>query len=138
MSFVEKNFWTGSVNCSQNVYISYSLRTPNAMKSLLIAAFTICAFTAAYSQEVDNSKEPAVEKQSNLFDVHGPSEIGPPPEPLFVISEGGIMKEATKDDLGKLTLHDIESVEMLIDAASLQEYGEKGRNGVMIISVRRG
>lgn len=128
MSFVDKNFKKLEISFRQNVYISHSQRTPIAMKCLLIAAFTFCAFSLTYGQDVVSSTDPSVKKLTS-------SE--PPPEPLYVISEDGIRKEATEEELGKIKLTDIESVEMLIDAASLYEYGEKGKNGVMIICIRR-
>lgn len=128
MSFVDKNFKKVETTSRQNVYISQSQRTPISMKCLLIAAFTFCVFSLTYGQDVVSSTDPSVKKLTS-------SE--PPPEPLYVISEGGIRKEATEEDLGKIKLTDIESVEMLIDAAALYEYGEKGKHGVMIICVRK-
>ena len=53
-----------------------------------------------------------------------------------MISVGGIEKEITKEELEKLTITQIASVEMLVDNELLKEYGEKGKNGVMIINLR--
>ena len=96
------------------------------MKCLIVAAFTICSCALAHAQQIDAQKE--VQPVQN-------SEIAPPPppEPLFVISEGGIKKEASKEDLEKLVITQIASVEVILDTESLREYGEKGKNGVMII-----
>lgn len=102
------------------------------MKSLLVAAFTICTCAFAYGQQAENSKESL---PNETFEVNASSSI--PPEPLYMISEGGIKREASKEDLEKLNITQIESVEMLIDNELLEQYGEKGRNGVMIICLRR-
>jgi hypothetical protein len=111
-------------------YISYSHLTPGVMKSLIVAAFLLCSCAIAYSQQTSSHVETPAAETINV-DLSQP-----PPEPLFVISEGGILKEASKEDLEKLTITQIASVEFLIDSESLLAYGEKGKNGVMIISLK--
>jgi hypothetical protein len=100
------------------------------MKSLIVAAFFVCSCAVVFAQET-NSKVETVPVDNTIVD---PSL--PPPEPLYVISEGGIQKEATKEDLEKLNIMQIASVEVLLDAESLLAYGERGKNGVMIISLK--
>jgi hypothetical protein len=99
------------------------------MKTLLVAAFTICTCAFAYAQQVEPQAE--VQSLQNTVDTT----VSPIPEPLFILSEGGIKKELSTDDLGKLNITQIASVEMVLDSESLKEYGDKGRNGVMIISL---
>ena len=99
------------------------------MKSLIVAAFLLGSCAFAYSQETNSQVNvPLVET------VVVNSE--PPPEPLYVIAEDGIFKEASKEDLEKLNITQIASVEVLIDTELLLAYGEKGKNGVMIISLK--
>lgn len=99
------------------------------MKSLLVAAFTICTCAFAYAQQIEPQKEALpVQNTENTT-------LSPIPEPLFLLSEGGIKKELSTDELGKLNITQIASVEFVMDSESLKEYGEKGRNGVMIISL---
>ena len=100
------------------------------MKCLLVAAFTICTCALAYAQENESPK-------AHTHSVPQ-TEVTPPeiPEPLFLISEGGITKEASKEELENLKITQIASVEMLLDAESVLEYGEKAKNGVMIISLK--
>ena len=100
------------------------------MKSLIVAAFLLGSCAFAYSQET-NSQVDVTPVQTSVVD-----HSQPPPEPLYVISEGGISKEASKEDLEKLTITQIASVELLIDAELLLAYGDKGKNGVMIISLK--
>jgi hypothetical protein len=104
---------------------------PDAMKSLLVAAFTLCSCVLVYAQQTAaNSAE--------THPIQTTKEVAPPelPEPLFVLSVGGIEKEISKDELEKLTITQIASVEMVVDNDLLKEYGEKGKNGVMIINLR--
>lgn len=99
------------------------------MKYLLVAAFTVCTCALAYAQENESEARSHSNPQTEVI----PPEI---PEPLFLISEGGITKEASKEELEKLTITQIASVEMLLDIESIQEYGEKAKNGVMIICLK--
>ena len=108
-----------------------STPTPGMMKSLLVAAFTICSCVFVYAQQAESSKETRPIQPSEQ--VTPPAAI---PEPLFVISVGGIEKEITKEELEKLTITQIASVEMLVDNELLKEYGEKGKNGVIVINLR--
>jgi hypothetical protein len=108
-----------------------SALTPGMMKSLLVAAFTICSCVFVYAQQAESSKETRPIQPSE--EVKSPSAI---PEPLFVISVGGIEKEISKEELEKLNITQVASVEMLVDNELLKPYGEKGKNGVMIISLR--
>jgi hypothetical protein len=103
------------------------------MKSLLVAAFTICSCTFVSAQQAESSKETL--PIQNTEGVTSPAVLEMP-EPLFMISIGGIEKEISKEELEKLTITQISSVEMVVDYALLKEYGEKGKNGVMIISLR--
>jgi bla regulator protein blaR1 len=101
------------------------------MKSLLVAAFTICSCVFVYAQQAESSKETRPIQPSK--EVTSPSVI---PEPLFVIAVGGIEKEISTEELEKLNITQVASVEMLVDNELLKQYGEKGKNGVMIISLR--
>ena len=104
---------------------------PDAMKSLLVAAFTLCSCVFVYAQQnAESSAEPRP--------IPSTKEVAPPDfhEPLFVLSVGGIEKEISKEELEKLTITQIASVEMVVDNNLLKEYGDKGKNGVMIINLR--
>jgi hypothetical protein len=101
------------------------------MKSLLVAAFTICSCVFVHAQQAEFSKE--------TRPVQNSEQVTPPPpmpDPLFVISVGGIEKEITKEDLEKLNITQVASVEMLVDNELIKQYGDKGKNGVMIINLR--
>jgi hypothetical protein len=81
----------------------------------------------AYAQQAETSGE------SRPVQIETSEISSPPPEPLYVVAKGGIKREVTTDEMGNLNLLQIESVEMLFDSESLKEYGERGRNGVMVI-----
>jgi len=99
------------------------------MKCLLVAAFTFCTFVVAYGQQTEPQKAQPAQKTEEIT----PFTI---PEPLYVLSEGGIKKELSKDDLEKLVITQIASIEVITDDESIREYGEKGKNGVLIISLK--
>ncbi|WP_276372773.1 hypothetical protein [Chryseolinea sp. H1M3-3] len=101
------------------------------MKSLLVAAFTICVCAFAHAQQSQPQEEASL--------VQTAQEVLPPepPDPLYLLSDGEVNLEITKEDLAKLNITEIESLEIVMDEASLKEYGEKGKNGVMIISLRK-
>ena len=108
------------------------------MKCLIVVAFTICSCAVAYAQQTNSQKDtpPVQGSVAKQIEVRAFDSGGPPPEPLFVISEGGIKKEASKEDLEKISITQVASVELLVDSESLEEYGEKGKNGVMIICLK--
>lgn len=58
------------------------------------------------------------------------------PDPLFIISEGESMKEITPEELGKISTNDIQSVSVLKDPQALLVYGEKARNGVVVLVMK--
>jgi hypothetical protein len=100
------------------------------MKSLIVAAFLVFTCAVSYAQQTNSQTQTQPLPPSE-------SSLAPPPEPLFVISNGGIKKEASKEDLQNLNITQIASVEVVLDEESLREYGEKGKNGVMIIFLRQ-
>lgn len=55
-------------------------------------------------------------------------------DPLFYID--GV--ESTKEDMEKLDKNAIESVNVFKDATAIAQYGEKGRNGVVLITTKAG
>ena len=69
---------------------------------------------------------------STSIRIRGASSISSNNTPLYVID--GIMQE---DDTG-VTPDDIESIEILKDAASTAIYGNRGANGVIIITTKKG
>jgi hypothetical protein len=81
----------------------------------------------AYAQQAETPGE------SRPAQIENTTTSSPPPEPLYVIAKGEIKREISTDEMGNLNLFQIESVEMLFDRESLKEYGERGRNGVMVI-----
>jgi hypothetical protein len=100
------------------------------MKSLIVAAFLVCSCAVAYAQQTNSQPDtPPVQ-------AIAPELSQPPPEPLYVISTAGVLKEASKEDLEKLSITQIASVELVIDSELLLAYGDKGKNGVMIIELK--
>ena len=99
------------------------------MKYLFVAAFMICACAFAYSQNTETQEVQTAQKSEETT----PFSI---PEPLYVLSEGGMTRELSIEDLQKLNITQIASIEVITDDESIREYGEKGKNGVLIISLK--
>ncbi|OAB79613.1 SusC/RagA family TonB-linked outer membrane protein [Cochleicola gelatinilyticus] len=79
--------------------------------------------------------------------IRGASTINGNSNPLFVIDGIPMITEATISDnfgnqqnsaLSNLNIDDIESVEVLKDAASTAVYGQRGSNGVVLITTKQG
>ena len=54
-------------------------------------------------------------------------------QPLYIIDG----KEATSLDVGKTPVEDIEKMEVLKDKTAIEKYGEKGKNGVVVITLKK-
>lgn len=108
------------------------------MKFLLVAAFMIGACVVAHGQqnEPKNAQSAQKTEKSTPVTITGTSDPNPIPEPLYVLSEGGLMRELSIADLEKLNITQIASIEVITDEESIREYGEKGKNGVLIISLK--
>lgn len=54
-------------------------------------------------------------------------------QPLYIIDG----KEATSLDVGKTPVENIEKMEVLKDKTAIDKYGEKGKNGVVVITLKK-
>jgi TonB-dependent SusC/RagA subfamily outer membrane receptor len=55
------------------------------------------------------------------------------PAPLFILDD----VEMPGNDLGTLKSEDIESIDVLKEKKAIESYGEKGKNGVVIITTKK-
>jgi TonB-dependent SusC/RagA subfamily outer membrane receptor len=67
--------------------------------------------------------------------IRGPVSIHDSGQPLYVID--GVAVEPGSDGTLFINPHDIASIEVLKDAASLTMYGARGANGVIVIKMKR-
>jgi len=67
-----------------------------------------------------------------LITIRGRNSIGNSSEPLYVVD--GIIV----DDLNSINSYDVESIQVLKDAASSAIYGAQGANGVILVSTKSG
>jgi TonB-linked SusC/RagA family outer membrane protein len=79
--------------------------------------------------QVTNTGEPG---QAPLINIRGVGSLTNGSTPLFVVD--GLWVENIRD----FNPQDVESVQVLKDAASLAPYGSRGANGVIIITTRKG
>ena len=67
--------------------------------------------------------------------IRGNTSIGANSEPLYVI-DGMAIQPGPGGALQGINPHDIESIEVLKDAASLSFYGMRAANGVIVIKTK--
>ena len=106
------------------------------MKYLLVAAFACFACVVAYGQQKESGKTETVQKIDENAPLTVANQAMPIPEPLYVLSEGGMTRELSIADIEKLNITQIASIEVITDEELIREYGEKGKNGVLIISLK--
>jgi len=70
--------------------------------------------------------------QKSLITIRGRNSIGNSSEPLYVVDGIAI------DDLNRINMFDVESVQVLKDAASVSIYGARGANGVILVTTKSG
>jgi TonB-dependent starch-binding outer membrane protein SusC len=81
---------------------------------------------------------------STVMRIRGSSSISASDQPLFVVDGIPITTEALNQSgaainpLTSINFNDVESVEILKDAASAAIYGSRGANGVVIITTKKG
>lgn len=94
-------------------------------KFIYTFALLLFVSTASFAQET--KKEGAIKlinqnaTQQNL------------PTPLFILDD----VEMASNDLGTLKSEDIESIDVLKEKKAVEPYGEKGKNGVVIITTKK-
>lgn len=99
---------------------------------------------------IPNSGEPGA---GNSIRIRGTSSISAGNEPLYVIDgipinntnmtpggadQGGVEASSTTDPLAMLNPQDINSIQVLKDAAATAIYGSEGANGVVLIETKKG
>ena len=108
------------------------------MRFLLTTVFVIVVCVFAHGQQI----EPQNAQSAQNTEKNTPSAISPTvdataiPEPLYVLLEGGLTRELSIADIEKLNITQIASIEVITDEESIRAYGEKGKNGVLIISLK--
>ena len=71
-----------------------------------------------------------------VLQLRGDNTIMGDAEPLFVVN-GIPLGPAASGNLAAIDIHDIETVQVLRDAAATAGYGVRGGNGVIIIRTKR-
>ena len=79
--------------------------------------------------------ERAADGRSKLI-LRGKNTILGDDEPLFVVN-GIPLGPAAGGNLSAINIHDIETVQVLRDAAATSEYGVRGSNGVILIRTKQ-
>ena len=79
--------------------------------------------------------ERAVDGHAKLV-LRGKNTIMGDDEPLFVVN-GIALGPSVSGNLNAVDIHDIETVQVLVDAAATSAYGVRGSNGVIVIRTKQ-
>ena len=92
----------------------------------MIIGLLMGSSTMALAQEnVDKTEVPSA------FD---PSALGG--DPLYLRSVRGSAKIITKDEFEKINTEDVDYIKMISDPSSIYIYGDKGKNGVVLVVMK--
>jgi hypothetical protein len=95
------------------------------MKYIMIVAIVACASFQVLAQQ--NNKP-------SLLTVYGSSLQSA--DPLFIISDDQASREITKEEVEKIDKRNIQSISVLKDDKAREAYGEKGKNGVVVLVMK--
>lgn len=99
------------------------------MKYLIVLLLTcLCTFTFAQKQQKQNSAEVASVKKPGKKTSSGLQ--------LYLLSTGDKTQEISKSEFDKISKEQIEYVRVLKDAALISMYGDKGKNGVVLVVMK--
>ncbi len=73
--------------------------------------------------------------EAPVIRIRGAASLGASNEPLYVVDGFPLPNES---EFAKINVSDIQSIEILKDAASAAIYGSRGANGVIVVTTRRG
>jgi hypothetical protein len=88
----------------------------------------LCTFSFAQKQDKINSSEVASVKKSKKKKTGD--------EQLYLLSRGNKTQEITKAEFEKIEKDSIEYVRVLKDPAIVDMYGEKAKNGVVLVVLK--
>lgn len=92
-----------------------------------IYTFTLLLFVCTISFAQEAKKEAAIKSiNQNLTQKNQPT-------PLYILDD----VEMPSNDLGSIKPEDIEAVQVLKEKKAVEPYGEKGKNGVVIITTKK-
>jgi hypothetical protein len=99
------------------------------MKYLIVLLFAcLCTSSFAQRQQKQNSSEVASAKKSVKKVSSG--------DQLYLLSTGNKTHEISKAEADKIDKDQIDYVKVLKDPALISMYGEKGKNGVVLILMK--
>jgi hypothetical protein len=96
--------------------------------SMFFLLTCLCTFSFAQKQSKINSSEVASVKKSRKKDTGD--------EQLYLLCTGSKTQEITKAEFEKIEKDQIEYVRVLKDAAITDMYGDKGKNGVVLVVLK--
>ena len=79
-------------------------------------------------------KAPVSNNQSVIFQLKDIQGNGT--EPLFIVKTKNREREVSQAYVQTLSMSDIQSINIIIDAAAVEKYGSKGKNGIVYIELK--
>lgn len=100
------------------------------MKYLLIVGMLIGGFMPGLAQEITEKSEIIAELDVAVNPLAG--------EPLYLISSMKTAKIITKDQFEKINQDQVDYIQVINDPSSTHIYGDKAKNGVVLIVMKGG
>jgi hypothetical protein len=97
------------------------------MKYLMMFGFLVASSTLCLAQDIE-------EKVDGTSDVLVLADAGM--QPLYVVSAMKTAKIISKDEFDKLNQSQIDYIQVINDPSSTTIYGEKARNGVVLVVMK--
>lgn len=102
--------------------------------ALPLALALVCFIGCAANSSTENAEVKAM-PDTEILSVTGVTEMNLDLEPFPMVRVDG--KEITKAEFDAINPNDIESISVLKDKTATATYGEKGKNGVLLITMKK-
>lgn len=96
------------------------------MRKLLVVSMLCCCSAVAYCQ--GDSEKIVTSEPKVIFTQQG--------NVLYVKSQRGVAKIITKDEAENISASNIDYISVLKDPSAIHIYGDKGKNGVVLIVMK--
>ena len=100
------------------------------MKYLLIVGLAFGTVTISFGQQTTSAYTASAGTPAKKVSTRS--------SVLYLLSQGGKTTEVSKEELKKIKKKDIEYTKVLKDPALLSMYGDKAKNGVVLVQMKQG
>ena len=93
----------------------------------------VCALLAGCAPEAQNEVIGGADNATGIVVADGVDTVASTDHTLIFVDD----KEITKEEFNAIKVEDIESFTVLKDSAAVQIYGERGKDGVVLIKMKK-